>query len=565
MTLPAPASAGPGAALRLRRPLPAGPEPWRRLAASAGLDPQLARLAWLRGVDSAEELAWRLDPSWERARDPYAVEGVGAAAEVLREAVAGGRRICIYGDYDVDGVTATALLVRVLERLGAKPDFFIPNRFSDGYGLSLECIREVRERAAPDLLVSVDCGIRSVAEVAASRELGLDWIITDHHALGPERPAARAVVHPALGADPSPNLAGVGVAFKLAQALLGLARPGGADSAFLDGLLKLVAIGTIADMVPLSGENALLVRRGLLALGGGNGPGLRALLAAAKVEGAPRASDIAFGVAPRLNAVGRMGGAEDAVRLLLTRDGAEADQLMKRVERLNADRRAVQQDLLRSLPAPGPEGFDLVVDPAAHKGVIGIVAGQRMRLSGRPSAVCTVLDGVAQCSMRAPEGYDLGALLDLARPYLLTGGGHRLAAGMSFPMAKLDFVRRTLVHGAEAQAGHGLPGGILVDAFSAAELPGCGALEALEPWGQGFPWPVVRLEGRLSRAPEPFGGGHLRLRLEGVAEPLTWFSPGAAAGSLAQGQAVAFTTAPQDHPRWGRSWVVDARLAPSEV
>lgn len=565
MTLPAAASTGTAAAVRLRRPPPAGPAPWLRLAQSAGLEPRLARLAWLRGVDTVEELAWRLDPSWERASDPYAVEGVGAAAEVLREALAAGRRICVYGDYDVDGVTATALLVRVLERLGGKPAFFIPNRFSDGYGLSLDCIREVKERADPDLLVSVDCGIRSAAEVAASREMGLDWIITDHHALGSELPAARAVVHPALGGYPNPHLAGVGVAFKLAQALLGLARPGGDDAAFLDGLLKLVAIGTIADMVPLRGENALLVRRGLLALRASNGPGLRALLAAAKAGPAPGASDIAFGLGPRLNAVGRMGGAEDAVRLLLTRDAAEAAALMARVEGLNAERRAIQQELQRSLPAPGPEGFDLVVDPAAHKGVIGIVAGQRMRQSGRPSAVCTVLDGVAQCSMRAPEGYDLGALLDLARPYLLTGGGHRLAAGMSFQVAKLDFVRRTLVHGAEAQSARTSPGGILVDAFAAAELPDFGGLEALEPWGQGFPWPAARLEGRLARAPEPFGGGHLRLRLEGVAEPLTWFSPGAAAAALVQGQAAAFISAPQDHPRWGRSWVVDTPLATQDT
>ncbi len=557
----------PGAAstrgeVRLRRPVPAGPAPWNRLAEATGLEPRLARLAWLRGADSPGELAWRLDPSWGRARDPYAVEGLGTAVEVLRQAVAGGRRICIYGDYDVDGVTATALLVRALERLGARPDFFIPNRFSDGYGLSLECIREVRERLAPDLLVSVDCGIRSAAEVAASRELGLDWIITDHHAPGAELPAARAVVHPALGADPSPHLAGVGVAFKLAQALLGLERPGGPDVAFLDGMLKLVAIGTIADMVPLVGENALLVRRGLLALGGGNGPGLRALLGAARVEAAPGASDIAFGVAPRLNAVGRMGGAEDAVRLLLTRDNAEAAVLMGRVEQLNADRRAVQAELSRTLPAPGDEAFDLVVDPSAHKGVIGIVAGQRMRLSGRPAAVCTVLDGVAQCSLRAPEGYDLGALLDLARPYLASGGGHRLAAGMTFQLAKLDFVRRTLVQGAEAQAGGSPLPGIPVDAFAAAELPGPGGLEVLEPWGQGFPVPVARLEGQLARVPETFGGGHLRLRLHGLAEPLAWFSPGAESGVLAAGRSVAFTATPQDHPRWGRSWVVGEPLAP---
>ena len=551
-------------ACSLRRPAPPGPAPWSRLAADCSLDPSLARLAWMRGCDTPEELAWRLDPAWSRTSDPYAVEGIGSAVAALREAVAAGRRICVYGDYDVDGVTATALMVRVLERIGAKPAFFIPNRFSDGYGLNLECIRELKANSDPGLIVSVDCGIRSVTEVEASRGLGIDWIITDHHSLGPDLPAARAVVHPGLGGYANPHLSGVGVAFKLAQALLDVRRPGGEDAAFLDGLLKLVAIGTIADMVPLRGENALLVRRGLLALRASNGPGLSALLAAAKSGGAPKAMDIAFGIGPRLNAVGRMGGAEDAVRLLLTRDAKDASVLMARVEQLNSDRKAVQQDLQKSLSPPGKEGFDLVVEPAAHKGVIGIVAGQRMRESGRPTAVCTVLDGVAQCSMRAPEGYDLGELLELARPYLLSGGGHRLAAGMSFHLSKLDFVRRTLVQGAETQGSQRPGGATLVDALGSADIPTAEQLESLEPWGQGFPWPVAALQGRLARVPEVFGGSHARLRLEGLPEPLTWFSAGDLSHRYSKGQPLAFAAAPQDHPRWGRSWVVEAPLEPRE-
>jgi single-stranded-DNA-specific exonuclease len=544
----------------VRRPARPGPAPWGSLAAAWDLDSRLARLAWMRGIDAPEELAWRLDPNWGRSSDPYALEGVGSALKVIRDAVAEGRRICVYGDYDVDGVTATALMVRVLERVGAKVGFFIPNRFSDGYGLNLECIRELKAMADPSLLLSVDCGIRSAAEVAASREMGLEWIITDHHALGSGLPEARAVVHPGLGGYPNPNLSGVGVAFKLAQALLDVRTPVGEDATFLDGLLKLVAIGTIADMVPLHGENALLVKRGLRALGKSNGPGLMALLSAAKAGPTPGAMDIAFGVGPRLNAVGRMGGAEDAVRLLLTRDPKEAAVLMERVERLNADRKMVQQELVRTLPPPSMDGFDLVVDPAAHKGVIGIVAGQRMRVSGRPSAVCTVLDGVAQCSLRAPEGYDLGVLLELARPYLLSGGGHRLAAGMSFRLSQVDFVRRTLARGAADQAGLQAGGTTLVDGLGTADIPGAGALETLEPWGQGFPWPVAAIEGRLSKAPEVFGGNHARLRMDSMAEPLTWFSAGDLSQRFSKGQKVAFAAAPQDHPRWGRSWVVEGPL-----
>jgi single-stranded-DNA-specific exonuclease len=519
----------------------------------------------LRGLDTPEQLAWRLDPAWDRASDPYALEGVGAAVKVIRQAVSQGRKIVVYGDYDVDGVTATALMVRVLERLGVKAGFFIPNRFSDGYGLNLDCIRDLKASADPSLIVSVDCGIRSVAEVEASQEMGIDWVITDHHALGPNLPPALAVVHPALGGYSNPHLSGVGVAFKLAQALLEAELSVVEGLSFLDGLLKLVAIGTIADMVPLLGENALLVRRGLLALGGNNGPGLRALLAGAKVGLNIGAADIAFGIGPRLNAVGRMGGAEDAVRLLLTRDSGEAATLMERVERLNAERKTVQQELLKNLPPPSLEGFDLVVEASAHKGVIGIVAGQRVRESGRPAGVCTVLDGVAQCSLRAPEGYDLGALLDLARPYLLSGGGHRLAAGMSFDLSKVDFVRRSMARGAEAQMAHQTGPETLIDGFDTREIPEKSHLDALEPWGQGCPWPLVAIAGRLSRTPETFGEKHARLRIQGVPEPLNWFSAGDLSSRYAEGQPLTFAAAPQDHPRWGRSWVVEAQLEATMV
>ena len=543
--------------------MPPGPAPWLRLAAALELDPRLARLAWLRGIDDPADLAWRTDPVWSRATDPYALEGVGNAVQCIRKAVAEGRPICIYGDYDVDGVTATALMVRVLERLGAKVGFFIPNRFSDGYGLNLDCIRELKSQADPSLVISVDCGIRSAEEVEASRELGVEWVITDHHALGKGLPAALAVVHPGLGGYSNPHLAGVGVAFKLAQALLDVRFPAGEEAAFLDGLLKLVAIGTIADMVPLQGENALLVRRGLLALRKSNGPGLKALLAAARTGNAPGAMDIAFGVGPRLNAVGRMGGAEDAVRLLLTKDAETAAALMARVEQLNADRKLVQQALVASLPPPDGAGFDLVVEPTAHKGVIGIVAGQRMRDSGLPTAVCTVLDGVAQCSLRAPEGYDLGALLELARPYLMTGGGHRLAAGMSFDVARLSLVHKTLVLGAEGQAATLTGPEVLIDASGTEDIPAALELEAFEPWGQGFPLPVALIEGRLSRPPERFGEAHVRLRLDSVAEPLTWFSGGDQAAHFSKGQQVRVAATPQDHARWGRSWLVAGLLESS--
>lgn len=554
-------------AWRLRRPIPPGPDPWARMARETGLEPRAARLAWLRGADTEGALAWRLDPDWSRTTDPCLLPGVGAAVARIRKAIEAGETIVVYGDYDVDGVTACALLLRVLERLGAKAGFFIPNRFSDGYGLHLDCIHELKETRNPGLLVSVDCGVRSAGEVRASRELGMDWIVTDHHALGSELPEACAVVHPHLAEYPNPGLSGVGVAFKLAQALLdAVPLPRGSDAAFLDGLLKLVALGTIADMVPLAGENATLVKRGLLALSGSNTPGVAALLRAARIErGTVRAQDVAFGVAPRLNAVGRMGGAEDAVRLLLARDASEAQGLMAKVERLNTERRTIQRSLAATLEPPDGAPFDLVLDPSAHKGVLGIVAGQRMRESGRPTAVCTVLDGLAQCSLRAPDGFDLGPLLERARPFLASGGGHRAAAGMTFEVGRLPFVRQALLRGAEEQ-GLGLwPATLPLDGLGAGLVPQGADLDRLEPFGQGFPPAQVAIAGTLARAPQPFGEGHVKLHLRDLPDPLTWFSGGPFATGWEAGARICMAAAPQDHPRWGRSWVVEGALAPEEA
>jgi len=546
---------------RMRRPVPAGPAPWTALEREWGLSGPGARLAWMR-AGQGDDLAWRLDPSWARSTDPFLLEGVAAAVARIRQALAGREPICVYGDYDVDGVTATALLVRVLEKLGAAVSFFIPNRFNDGYGLHLDCIREVAARG-PALMISVDCGVRSGAEVAASRELGLDWIITDHHALGPELPEAAAMVHPGLGGYPNPHLAGVGVAFKLAQALLDAAPcPGPRDEPFLDGLLKLVALGTVADMVPLAGENALLVKRGLTALSGTNGPGVAGLLKAAKVEGAVRSQHIGFGVGPRINAVGRMGGAEDAVRLLLTRDPREAEELLARVEALNLERREIQKALGVALPPPGEAPFDLVLAEGAHKGVIGIVAGQRMRVTGRPSAVGTVLDGIAHCSVRAPEGYDLRPALDLLRPYLLSGGGHRYAAGLTFPVGRLGFIRKTLERVALDQAAGAPEAALLVDGAGTALAPSCADLERMEPFGQAFPEPLLVVQGRLAAPARGFGQGHRKFRLEGDPAELTLFASGDAE-ELDGGLCLAVS--PMDSARWGRSWRVERFLAPVEA
>jgi single-stranded-DNA-specific exonuclease len=355
----------------------------------------------------------------------------------------------------------------------------------------------------------------------------------------------------------------VGVAFKLAQALLdAVPVPKDGDTPFLDGLLKLVALGTIADLVPLARENALLVRRGLNAMAGSNSPGLAALLKAGHCEKQVTAPAIAFGVAPRINAVGRMGGAEDAVRLLLSRDAREVQQIMERVELLNKERRDCQRELISVLPPHGDDAYDLVIEPTAHKGVIGIVASHRMRDHGRPSGVCTVIDGVAHCSLRAPEPYDLTEMLAKARPFLKSGGGHRAAAGVSFALPHLPFVKEIFTKTAKSQASTDYAPAVEVDGRGVDWIPNREALEQLEPYGQAWPDASVAAKGHLHGAPECFGDGHLRLRLKEIPQGITWFfaQEKVQNGTLKDGQPLSLALSPQDSSRWGRSWRVDALL-----
>jgi single-stranded-DNA-specific exonuclease len=289
------------------------------------------------------------------------------------------------------------------------------------------------------------------------------------------------------------------------------------------------------------------------------------LLRAARIDGVPRASEIAFGVAPRLNAVGRMGGAEDAVKLLLTRDAQEAQMLAERVEALNQSRKVVQAELLNQLPPPNGDAFDLVVLEGAHKGVLGIVAARRMRESGLPTGVGCVLDGTAHCSLRAPEGYDLTDLLAMAKPFLRSGGGHRAAAGITFEASRLPFVRQALARGAASQASNRVIAGLPVDGQGAGVLPLAEDLVALEPFGQGFPEPLVVMEGRLPSPSRGFGQGHRKFKLEGVREELTWFFGEEWASELDGGHSLRFAVSPQDHARWGRSWRVETLLGREEI
>jgi single-stranded-DNA-specific exonuclease len=259
-----------------------------------------------------------------------------------------------------------------------------------------------------------------------------------------------------------------------------------------------------------------------------------------------------------------MGGAEDAVRLLLSRDAKEAQTIMARVEALNKERRDCQRELAKALP-PAEEvadTFDLVVEPSAHKGVIGIVAGQRMRDRGRPSGVCTVVDGVAHCSLRAPEPFDLTEMLALAGPFLKSGGGHRAAAGITFDLKHIAFVRGILTKAAESQCSKGGAPLCDIDGEGVDWMPDMQSLSQLEPFGQAWPGASAMVRGQLEGAPEGFGDMHWTLRLKGVPQPIKWFfaKEKFAARPPKTGETLCLALSPQDHPRMGRSWKVESIL-----
>src|SRR5262245_2708060 len=366
--------------------------------------------------------------------DPFLLGDMREAVDAIRAAVASGERICVHGDYDADGICATSLAVLLLRELGAEPEWFLPSRFEEGYGLNGETLA----RLAADgvrFVLTVDCGITAVAEVEAGKRLGLGLVVTDHHQPGEAFPDC-PVVAPLKGAYPFVGLCGTAVVWKLAEALLGAGHP------FLDRHLDLVALATVADVVPLLDENRALALAGLRRLAQTQKPGLRALMRVAHVE--PAACDegaVGFRLAPRINAAGRLGRPEAALALLLTGDEAEAARLADELEGLNRERQAVEERILRAAvdeiegwPAPRRARRGYVVAGADwHEGVIGIVASRLVERYGRP----VVLIAGAKGSGRAPGSFDLHGALSVCSEHLLRFGGHRAAAGLTIDPARI--------------------------------------------------------------------------------------------------------------------------------
>ena len=500
--------------------------PAAALAAALDLPLPVARVLCARGCDAPDRAERFLRPRLSELTDPDRLPGMAVAVARILEAIARQEPLAVYGDYDADGLTSTALLVQVLRQLGARVEPFIPNRMEEVYGLSVEALSRCLERHKPRLLITVDCGTCSVAAVQQATAGGVEVIVTDHHApSGPVAPAL-AVINPKLGEHPDLRLlAGVGVTFKLCHALVRQAAA--RDRVDLRQMLDLVAIGTVADVVPLEGENRILVRHGLTRLAETDSPGLRALCAVAGVPGVLTAWHVAFLLAPRLNAVGRLGDAEAVLELLLTRDDARALPLARQLDAANRERQAIEKQIVAAAVSEVETDFDperhfgLVVARAGwHPGVIGIVAARLCQRFRRPTVVIAIEpDGTCRGSCRSLEEFDLVAQLAHCAEHLERFGGHALAAGLTLTADRLPAFKGRFNEVAAAQLKVlDLRPTLRVDSWvemAAADDRLLAAQDLLQPFGQNNAEPVWAARGvRVVDAPRKLARDTLKLTLE---------------------------------------------------
>jgi single-stranded-DNA-specific exonuclease len=420
------------------------------LANALGVSSITARLLAIRGLTDPDEASRFLNPTLDQLYDPFRLAGLECAADRLLTAITNKERISVHGDYDVDGITSTVILRRALELLGGNVTHFIPERLTDGYGLQPATVDRLHGEGV-QLIVSVDCGIRGADAARRARDLGVDLIITDHHEPDSELPDACAVVNPKRHdcSYPDKNLAGVGVALKLVQALC--QRAG--KAAWLPAFVKIASIGTLADVVPLVGENRIIAKLGLQMLTRGpHKVGLRALLEAAGLNGKTIDSyHIGFMVAPRINAAGRMSTPDIATRLLLAADeamGEEAKALAEQLEAENTRRRQEDQEILAKAkkivdtdPDVGAHSVLVVAGEGWHRGVIGIVASKLVDAYYRPAIVLSIDGDVTHGSCRSIAGFDMLACLESCAPLMTRFGGHKAAAGLQLDSSRIKEFR----------------------------------------------------------------------------------------------------------------------------
>ena len=493
----------------------------------AGIPSLLACVLSARGVTEPEQ-AWKLlTPGEEPLLDPMLLKDMDRAVLRVGRALKTGELMAVYGDYDVDGITSTCLLTDCLTRLGGRVRSYIPDRLEEGYGLNEEAVLHLAQQGVT-LIITVDCGITAAREVEFARELGIDVVITDHHECKQAIPEAAAVVDPHRPDCPYPfkGLAGVGVALKLAMAAAGPDRAGLVFREYAD----LAAVGTVADVMPMTGENRTIVQTGLAALAHPRRVGLAQLMEEAGLGDKPVTSvSIGYTLAPRINAAGRMGQADLAAELLLTRDPGRAAALAQELCALNRERQTIEceifQECVQRLERRPQSGIILLADEHWHQGVVGIVASRLTEKYSCPAFMVCLDQGIGKGSCRSWGGVNLFHLLTQCQDLLEGFGGHAMAAGFTVReenIPALEHRLRQLV--LEERAGEELPSLLDIDA---AVLPqeltveAVEALDALEPCGAGNPRPVLVLTGaHVISAAQVGRGRHLKLRLEGRGVPL---------------------------------------------
>src|SRR5579863_706159 len=495
----------------------------------------LARILAGRNVE-ADAVDAFLDPTVRHSMpDPYVLTAMKEAAKRIADAVTRAESIAIFGDYDVDGATSSALLARYLHQCGIDPIIHIPDRLFEGYGPNVEAVRALAERGAK-LLVCVDCGTTSIEPLAEAKKLGLDTVVIDHHQADEELPPAVAIVNPNRRDDLSGlgHLAAVGLTFMTAVALNRVLRQRGfwhADRREPDllALLDDVALGTVADVVPLTGLNRAFVAKGLIALRRRNRPGHVSLMDVARLSGPPEAWHLGFLLGPRINAGGRIGRADLGVRLLLETDPIEAAKVAAELDRLNRERQAIEQETLaqaeaEAMAALGIEETGAVVITAAegwHPGVVGIVAARLKEKFGRPAfAIALEPGGIGTGSGRSIAGVDIGRAVRraVAEGLLLKGGGHAMAAGVTLRKGALAELRAFLesalaadVEAARRASGLMIDGAVTAAAANADLVAMIGRAG---PFGAGNPEPVIALPAHTIAFAEEVGQAHMRVRLK---------------------------------------------------
>lgn len=519
------------------------------LSSKLNISPLIAQILINRKIDDPLKAEVFLKPRLLHLRDPLELPDATKASQRVLKAkekkdLPAGRqeRIVVYGDYDVDGVTGTAILVRVLQFMGCEVSYYIPHRFGEGYSLSIEAINTLAQQGT-GLIITVDCGISSVKEVAAAKKLGIDVIITDHHNPPLKLPDAYALVNPKLikTQHPTKNLSGAGVAFKFAWALLKIA--GIKDAVFLASMLDLAGLGTLADVVPLNEENRIIAINGLKALNESKRPGIQALLKTAGLKDQITENQVYFGIAPRINAAGRLEHASKAVELLLCQDQIKAQAMAQELQKINVRRQDIGQTMQEEAFAKVTDEYIaenkviLLCGQDWHPGVIGIVASRLVDRYNRPTVLLGINDGMARGSARSVKGINIYEILNHCRELFADFGGHEGAAGFAIDPKKIPELELLLKIAAEKYIHlDDLEPKINIDAqinASDLTLSSIKELDVLAPFGEGNRAPIFMISKIKITDMKTVGKNSKHLKLKCVADGVYFDCIGFSFGEIA--------------------------------